>query len=58
LGDDIIIFDDKVASKYLDTMKLLGLEINLSKSVVSPNGKVIEFAKNTYLNGHNVSGLP
>lgn len=58
LGDDIVIFDDKIASKYLDIMKLLGLEINLSKSVVSPNGKVIEFAKNTYLKGHNVSGLP
>jgi hypothetical protein len=39
-------------------MKDLGVEINLSKSVISPKGNVIEFAKKTYLNGINVSSLP
>jgi hypothetical protein len=58
LGDDIIIFDTLVASQYLSLMKDLGVDINLSKSVISPKGEVIEFAKKTYLNGINVSSLP
>jgi hypothetical protein len=36
----------------------LGVAINLSKSVISPNGEVVEFAKKTYLNGINVSTMP
>jgi hypothetical protein len=39
-------------------MRDLGVEINESKSVISPDGRVIEFAKKTYLNGINVSSLP
>lgn len=58
LGDDIVIFDTLVAKEYLFIMKGIGLEINLSKSVCSPNGGVVEFAKKTYLNGENISALP
>lgn len=58
LGDDIIIFDELVAIQYLSLMRDLGVEINESKSVISPDGRVIEFAKKTYLNGINVSSLP
>lgn len=58
LGDDIVIFDTLVAEQYLFIMKNIGLEINLSKSVCSPTGEVVEFAKKTYLNGNNISGLP
>jgi hypothetical protein len=36
----------------------LGVAINLSKSVISPTGEVVEFAKKTYLNGINVSTMP
>nr|UPW42193.1 MAG: putative RNA dependent RNA polymerase [Guangxi riverbank mitovirus 3] len=45
LGDDIVICDKQVADMYLFLMtKVLGVEINLSKSIVSNKG-VMEFAK-------------
>jgi hypothetical protein len=44
LGDDIVIADDAVAKVYLSIMEDLGVEINLSKSLVSDKG-VMEFAK-------------
>lgn len=43
LGDDLVIADDDVAQSYLNLMKGLGLEINLSKSVISND--FAEFAK-------------
>jgi len=43
LGDDIVIADDDVAHEYLKLMKMLGLEINLSKSLISKD--FCEFAK-------------
>jgi len=58
LGDDIVIFDKDIAETYLSIMKGIGLEINLSKSVCSPTGDVVEFAKKTMLKGENVSALP
>lgn len=38
-------------------MKGLGLEINLSKSIVSPRLPVFEFAKRTVIGDNLVSGL-
>jgi len=38
-------------------MKKIGLEINLSKSISSPDRPVFEFAKRTVVFGTNVSGL-
>jgi hypothetical protein len=38
-------------------MKNLGLEINLSKSIVSPNKPVFEFAKRTVIGSELVSGF-
>jgi hypothetical protein len=38
-------------------MKQLGLEINLSKSIVSHNKPVFEFAKRTFCEGNLVSGI-
>lgn len=43
LGDDVVIYNDEVADKYLINMKLLGVEINLNKSVQSYD--FAEFAK-------------
>jgi len=43
LGDDIVIFDRDVAKQYLMLMALLGVKINLVKSVVSTTS--FEFAK-------------
>jgi len=43
LGDDIVIRNDEVAIAYRQLMQDLGLEINMSKSVVSSH--FAEFAK-------------
>lgn len=43
LGDDVVIANDLVASEYYNLMKLLGVSINLSKSVQSKD--FAEFAK-------------
>lgn len=56
LGDDIVIASDSVASHYLDIMKELGVEINLSKSLLSRNGSC-EFAKRYYVNYQDASPL-
>jgi len=47
LGDDLVIFNRDVADEYLVIMSELGCEINLSKSIRSPNRPVFEFAKRT-----------
>jgi len=60
LGDDIVIFDPLLASHYLQVMGLLGVPINVSKSVVtSANSqhKVVEFAKRTSVDGRDCSPL-
>jgi hypothetical protein len=43
LGDDIVIANDAVASRYLYLMETLGVDINLNKSVIS--SEFAEFAK-------------
>jgi hypothetical protein len=43
LGDDIVIKNDKVAKKYIDIIKGLGVELSLQKTHVSNN--TYEFAK-------------
>lgn len=57
LGDDIVIFDRQIADQYLIIMAELGCEINLSKSIVSHNRPVFEFAKRTCWGPHIVSGI-
>jgi len=49
LGDDIVIWNSPVAKSYLQIMKGLGLEVNLSKSILSPKGGGLEFAKRTII---------
>lgn len=56
LGDDIVIFDKKVAFQYLTIMAGLGVPINLSKSVVASN-ETFEFAKVTGHKGNFVSAI-
>lgn len=58
LGDDIIIWNKAVADKYLLTLKSLGVDINLAKSILSKKGKGLEFAKRTFLKGQDVSPVP
>jgi hypothetical protein len=57
LGDDIVIADSIVAAKYRALCKTLGVEIGLSKSLVS-RGKTLEFAKKLFLQGEECSGMP
>jgi hypothetical protein len=58
LGDDIVIFYPPLASKYVELMSLYGVELNMSKSVISSGAKpVVEFAKRTSFKGHDVSPL-
>jgi hypothetical protein len=48
LGDDVIITDPSVAAEYVKLMKVLGVEIGLAKSLISPCG-VGEFAKKYFI---------
>jgi len=57
LGDDIGICDHVVAHKYLEIMKYLGVEVNVSKSVISPTGSTVEFAKRIAVDKVDVSSL-
>lgn len=58
LGDDIVIFDDKVASLYFSVMEDdLGVKCNSSKSLLAPNRAVIEFAKRVSINQDEVSAF-
>jgi hypothetical protein len=58
LGDDIVIADKAVAESYVETCNLLGVEIGLAKSLLSPKGKSLEFAKRTFVNSTDVSPVP
>lgn len=57
LGDDLVIFNKELADKYLEITKALGVEINLSKSIVSPSRASFEFAKRTVVDSMNVSAI-
>jgi len=58
LGDDVVIFDPKIASKYLEIMSKIGVPINQSKSVISKSYPVVEFLKRLSINNVEVSALP
>jgi hypothetical protein len=58
LGDDLVIFNHKVAKAYHKIIDSLGVECNLAKSVLSPKGLGLEFAKRTFLLGRDVSPTP
>jgi hypothetical protein len=58
LGDDIVILDTKVAKEYHKIITSIGVECNLAKSIISPKGLGLEFAKRTFYKGENVSPSP
>lgn len=58
LGDDIVIGDQVVKDRYLLILDALGVEVGLHKSVLSPNGIGLEFAKRTFYKGVDVSPVP
>jgi hypothetical protein len=57
LGDDLVICDKQVAKSYLKLMSDIGVAINLNKSILSPTGKGLEFAKRTFIDGMDVSPI-
>jgi len=58
LGDDIVIYNTKVAKQYHQIILGLGIECNLSKSILSPKGIGLEFAKRIILKGQDSSPAP
>lgn len=52
-----MVFDSELAKKYLEICEGLGVEINLSKSIVSKNKPVFEFAKRTVVGYDNLSAI-
>lgn len=58
LGDDLVIFNPVLAQKYLELCTILGVTINLTKSINSPNKPVFEFAKRTINGKFDVSPVP
>lgn len=60
IGDDVIITDRLLAQKYEEVIKLLGVDINLGKTVTSSenqNYSGAEVAKQLYLNGKCLTPL-
>jgi hypothetical protein len=57
LGDDIVIANHRVAHRYLQLLKELGVECGLHKSIMSPKGTGLEFAKSTFIDKQNVSPI-
>lgn len=53
LGDDIIIYDDKLAAEYRKLIKYIGVEISESKTHQSL--RFFEFAKRYFFNGMEIS---
>jgi len=58
LGDDLVIYNHVVAKRYHKIISGMGVECNLAKSIISPNGVGLEFAKQTFFKGENVSPTP
>lgn len=57
LGDDLVLADHKVKRKYLKILNDLSVKCGLHKSILSPKGKGLEFAKSTFIDGQNVSPI-
>lgn len=58
LGDDIIIWNRRVAKRYLSVMRSIGVGIGIAKSIISEKGIGLEFAKRTVVRGVDVSPIP
>jgi len=57
LGDDLVINDSLVKDQYLEILEELGVECGLHKSLLSPTGTALEFAKRTFYKGVDVSPI-
>lgn len=58
LGDDVVIWNEKVALLYKDLLMEMGIPINMNKSLVSDDRTHrVEFAKRIIVNGTEVTGI-
>jgi len=58
LGDDVVIYDKEVAQRYQNLMSMIGVKINLTKSVLGDkDNNQIEFAKRLALRGQEMSSI-
>lgn len=57
VGDDIVIYHDVVAKRYLAVVTGLGISVSMEKSIVSENG-VFEFCKRLVTPEGDASGVP
>jgi hypothetical protein len=55
IGDDVVIWDRKVARSYKEILTLLGIEISVAKSYRDYG--LAEFAKGYYRKGHNLKPI-
>jgi hypothetical protein len=58
LGDDLVIFNQKVKVSYLKIVNAIGVQCGIAKSLLSPKGIAIEFAKRTFWKGIDISPIP
>lgn len=60
IGDDVAIFNEKVAKSYEKILKDIDVPISTSKSIISYGGtsSQAEIAKRLFLNGNEISPLP
>jgi len=57
VGDDVVVGSEKVGQLYARVIRMLGVEISLTKSVLSPDGSSFEFAKRMISNGKEISPI-
>lgn len=57
LGDDIVLTVRRIADSYRALMSSIGVGIGLAKSILSPSGVGLEFAKSTFIDGVDVSPI-
>lgn len=57
IGDDVIITDEPLARNYFETIKRLGVEVNLSKTVVTEahRPRAAEVAKQLFYEGKSIT---
>nr|QDW65425.1 putative RNA-dependent RNA polymerase [Rhizoctonia solani mitovirus 37] len=57
LGDDLVIFNQRVKVHYLKVVAAMGVQCGAHKSLLSPRGVAIEFAKRTLYKGIDISPI-
>jgi len=58
LGDDVVIANGPIAHKYLEIMSWLGVKVGIHKSLISPSGNSLEFAKRYFFLKKDCSAIP